>query len=192
MMEAVHIVISAVSQTPSIGFDPWKNVVPTGVRVNSPTTSFIAKPSISVRDFSKDFVDILVCIQTNDQTVALFAPLLQLRNQVFLEFCPVACEILLLGDKIPAVLLIGCATLGVLVVTWAVPTDDLRPATFPLEGHHGPLTEACLVLARLIVLNIFCQGPNSHKACPSFLYLSKIFVDIVHHHGLNGHLLSFE
>ncbi len=52
----MHTVISEVAQIPSIGFDPWKNVVPTRVRVNSPTTSFIAKPSILVRDFPKDFL----------------------------------------------------------------------------------------------------------------------------------------
>ncbi len=124
--------------------------------------------------------------------VSLFAPLLKLRNQIFLELCPGTCEVLLLGDKIPAVLLIGCAALGVLVVTWVVPTDDLRPATFPLEGHHGPPTEACLVLARPIMLDIFHSGSDGHNASPSFLYLSKNFVDIVRHHGLNGHLPFFE
>ncbi len=72
--------------------------------------------------------------------VTLFVPLLQLRNQVFLELRPGTCEILLLDDKVPAVLLIGCAALGVFIVTWVVPTDDLRPTTFPLEGimDHQP------------------------------------------------------
>jgi hypothetical protein len=36
MMEALHSMISEVAQTPSISFDPRKNVVPTGVWVNSP------------------------------------------------------------------------------------------------------------------------------------------------------------
>jgi hypothetical protein len=66
-------------------------------------------------------------------------------------------------------LLVGHAAIRIYVITWVVSAYDMRPAAVPLEGHHGPLTKACLVHTRLVILDILCQGFNDHKACPSFL-----------------------
>jgi hypothetical protein len=51
IIAALHTVMLDVAYTPLIGFDPPKNVVPIFFPVNSPTTSFIASPSMFVRDF---------------------------------------------------------------------------------------------------------------------------------------------
>ncbi len=55
IIAALLTVMSDVAHTPSIGFDPPKNVVPIFFPVNFPTTSFMASPSMFVRDFPVAF-----------------------------------------------------------------------------------------------------------------------------------------
>jgi hypothetical protein len=62
----------------------------------------------------------LVGVKANNQLVASLAPLLQLGNKVLPEFGLWACKVALLGDKVSAVLLIGCAAIRIFVVARVV------------------------------------------------------------------------
>ncbi len=62
----------------------------------------------------------LVGIKANNQLVTFLVPLLQLGNKVLPEFGSWACKVALLGDKVSAVLLIGCAAIQIIVVARVV------------------------------------------------------------------------
>ncbi len=62
----------------------------------------------------------LIGVKANNQLVTFLAPLLPLSNKVVPEFGPWACKVALLGDKVSAVLLIGCAAIRIFVVARVV------------------------------------------------------------------------
>jgi hypothetical protein len=82
------------------------------------------------------FVDVLIGIKADNQTVTLLAPHLQLENKVLPEFGLWACEIALLGDKISAVLLIRCAAIWIFVVARIVAAHHPCLNSFTFQCHH--------------------------------------------------------
>jgi hypothetical protein len=96
------------------------------------------------------------------------------------------------SHKKPAVLLIGCTAIGVFIVAWVIPADNTDPSSVALESHYGPPTQACLILLGLVLLDEFCQGSNCHQTRTSFLYLAKIFMDVVCYHQMDCRFATFE
>ena len=110
IIAALLTVTSEVAQIPSMGFDPRKKVEPIGVPVNSPTTSFIASPSMSVRAFPSALRYMCSLESKHEyQFISILPPLLQLCHEILLESDSGAGEILSLCNEVFSVLLIGRA-----------------------------------------------------------------------------------
>jgi hypothetical protein len=85
------------------------------------------------------FVDVFVgikAIKADNQTVALLAPVCQLGNKVLPEFGSWACEIALLGDKIPAVLLIRYAAIWIFIVAGVIAARHPCLNSLTFQRHH--------------------------------------------------------
>jgi hypothetical protein len=144
MISALHTKISNVAHTPSIGFDPQKYVGPNGWHVKSPTTSLMARLSISVNSLPIDFLD--MCPLASRQTIK-WSP----SSHHFFSWATRSCEIAFLGDKISVVLLIRCAAIPLFVVAGVVAVHHSCLNSFTFQRHHQPLTKAGLVLTQLIM-----------------------------------------
>jgi hypothetical protein len=72
---------------PLIDLEPRKNVLPVGVHVNSPTTSFIARPSMSVSALLIDFLEIcLLALKHTVKQSPSFCHHVSCANRSFLNF----------------------------------------------------------------------------------------------------------
>ncbi len=65
-------------------------------------------------------------------------------------------------------------------------------AIFPLECHHGPSSQACLILSKLIVNKILRGVPKGYQAGASLLHTAKVLVDVMCYHQMDIRLAPLE
>jgi hypothetical protein len=91
----------------------------------------------------------------------------------------------LLGYKEPAVLLVRCPTIWLVVAAWVVAANDPRTDAESLKCHHRPPAKASAILPGLVHTELLYEGSEQYDTCTSLLALANVLVDIMGHNGLD-------
>ena len=84
-------------------------------------------------------VDVLISIQAYYKAITICSPILQLLNQVLSESGSRACEILLLRDQIPPLMLVYCVCSLLFIITGIISTNYSCCVPFwSTECHDAP------------------------------------------------------